>query len=56
MNDGVTIVPIDRVRILDPRHREKKRFELIVQSIRNLGLKKPIQVSVWSATTGEEPE
>ena len=49
------MVPIDRVRVLNPRHREKKRFELIVHSIRNLGLKQPIQVSVRSATEGDEP-
>ncbi|MCI0541072.1 MAG: ParB N-terminal domain-containing protein [Verrucomicrobiales bacterium] len=46
MNDQVQIVPIDRIRILNPRHRDRKKFEAIVQSIRNLGLKKPIQVSL----------
>lgn len=55
MNDGVTMVPIERTRILNPRDREKKRFELIVHSIRSLGLKQPIQVSVRSATEGDEP-
>ena len=37
MNDEVKMVPIDRIRILNPRPRDKKKFELIVQSIRNLG-------------------
>ena len=55
MKNEVTMVPIERIRIINPRHRDKKRFELIVQSIRNLGLKKPIQVSLRSASEGEEP-
>ena len=55
MNDEVKMVPIDRIRILNPRPRDKKKFELIVQSIRNLGLKKPIQVSLRSRTETEGP-
>lgn len=53
MNDEVQMIPIERIRILNPRHRDRRKFELIIQSIRNLGLKKPIQVSLRS---GEEPE
>ena len=49
MNDEIKMIPIDRIRILNPRHRDRKKFELIVQSIKNLGLKKPIQVSLRSA-------
>ena len=37
------------------RHRDKKKFEIIVQSIKNLGLKKPIQVSVRSTDEAEGP-
>ena len=55
MNDEVKLIPIDRIRILNPRHREKKKFEQILQSIKNLGLKKPIQVSLRSAEEGVEP-
>lgn len=55
MNDEVQLISIDRIRILNPRHRDAKRFALIVQSIKNLGLKKPIQVSRRAATEGEEP-
>src|ERR1035438_7216304 len=47
------MVPIERIRILNPRHRDRKKFELIVQSIRNLGLKKPIQVSLRSTQEAE---
>ena len=45
MNEEIIMIPIDRIRILNPRHRDPKKFELIVQSIKNLGLKKPIQVN-----------
>src|SRR5260221_2741718 len=55
MKDEVTMVPIERIRILNPRPRDKKKFEQIVQSIRNLGLKKPIQVSLRSAQESDEP-
>lgn len=54
MNEEIIMIPIDRIRILNPRHRDPKKFELIVQSIKNLGLKKPIQVSPRSAQEGEE--
>lgn len=55
MKDEVKMIPIERIRILNPRHRDRKKFEVIVQSIKNLGLKKPIQVSLRSAQEAEEP-
>src|SRR5436309_14467530 len=55
MNDEVQMIPIDRIRILNPRHRDRKKFELIVQSIKNLGLKKPIQVSLRVKDEEEGP-
>lgn len=55
MKDEVTMIPIDRIRILNPRPRDKKKFDQIVQSIKNLGLKKPIQVSLRSADEGNDP-
>ncbi len=39
------MIPIDQIRILNPRHRDRRKFELILESIKHLGLKKPIQVS-----------
>jgi ParB family chromosome partitioning protein len=53
MNEEVKMIPIEQIRILNPRHRDKKKFEVIVQSIRKLGLKKPIQVSLRAT---DEPE
>jgi ParB family transcriptional regulator, chromosome partitioning protein len=55
VNDEIKMIPIDRIRILNPRHRDRKKFEAIVQSIKNLGLKKPIQVSLRSAQEATEP-
>lgn len=55
MKDEIVMIPIDRIRVLNPRPRDKKKFEQIVQSIRNLGLKKPIQVSQRSPEEGTEP-
>lgn len=49
------MVAIEQIRIINPRPRDKKKFEQIVQSIRNLGLKKPIQVSLREASEGPEP-
>ena len=46
MNDEVQMISIDQIRILNRRHRDQKKFELVVQSIKEHGLKKPIQVSL----------
>ena len=53
MKNEITMIPIDQIRIINPRHRDKKKFEQLVESIRNLGLKKPIQVSLRSAQEEE---
>jgi ParB family chromosome partitioning protein len=38
-------IPIDQIRILNPRVRNRRNFQEIVQSIANVGLKRPITVS-----------
>jgi len=55
MKEEVKMIPIESIRILNPRHRDPKRFQVIIQSIKNLGLKKPIKVSIRSAQEGQEP-
>ncbi len=55
MKEKISLIPIDSIRILNPRHRDKRKFEKIVESIRNLGLKRPITVSVRSPEEGAEP-
>lgn len=41
----VQTIPIDQIRILNPRVRNRRNFQEIVQSIANVGLKRPITVS-----------
>jgi len=55
MKSAVQSIPIDRIRILNPRHRDKAKFECVVQSIKNLGLKRPIKISRRNVKEGEEP-
>ncbi|MCE0497995.1 MAG: ParB/RepB/Spo0J family partition protein [Methylacidiphilales bacterium] len=55
MKEEVKLIPIENIRILNPRHRDQKKFQAIVQSIKNLGLKKPIKVSLRTAGEGNEP-
>ena len=55
MKEEIKMIPIDRIRILNWRARSKEKFELIIQSIKNLGLKKPIQVSLRSDSEEEGP-
>jgi len=55
MKNEIVMVSIEQIRILNPRPRDKAKFEQLVESIRNLGLKKPIQVSLRSAQEGAEP-
>lgn len=55
MKDEVKMIPIERIRILNHRYRDPKRFEVIVQSIKNLGLKKPVQISLRSESEEEGP-
>lgn len=45
MKKSIESVMIASIRILNPRHRDKKRFAIVVESIRSLGLKKPIKIS-----------
>jgi ParB family chromosome partitioning protein len=46
VKDEIKLIPIDEIHILNPRARDPKKFATVVESIRNLGLKKPIQVSL----------
>jgi ParB family transcriptional regulator, chromosome partitioning protein len=56
MSDEIKMIPIERIHILNPRHRDQKKFVLIVQSIKNVGLKMPIQVSIRSEHDAAGPE
>ena len=38
MNDEVIMIPIEEIHILNPRHRDQKKFEVIVQQHQDAGL------------------
>jgi ParB family chromosome partitioning protein len=42
----VRMIPVDRIRVVNPRVRDMAKFERVVESISKLGLKKPITVTV----------
>jgi ParB family chromosome partitioning protein len=42
----IVMVPVDAVEILNPRARNRKTFEELIDSISKVGLKKPITVTV----------
>jgi ParB family chromosome partitioning protein len=51
--DTVTLVPINRIEILNSRDRNMKVFEEIVDNIRAIGLKKPITVAERPGDDGD---
>lgn len=55
MKEEVKMIPIESIRILNPRYRDQKKFQAVIQSIKNVGLKKPIKVSLRAGTEGDEP-
>src|SRR3954464_1802695 len=44
-------IPIDQIRFLNPRFRNRRNFQEIVQSIAKVGLKRPITVSTRKSET-----
>jgi len=44
MNDEVQMIPIERIRILNLRDRDRNTSQVMVESIKIHGLKKPIEV------------
>lgn len=51
-NSKVPMVPLERIRVLNPRDRNQRVFDGIVDSIRKVGLKKPIVVTPRTDETG----
>lgn len=51
--DSVTMVPIERVEVLNSRDRNMKVFEEIVENICTIGLKKPITVTERDGADGK---
>lgn len=55
MKTEIALIPIARIRVVNPRVRDKRKFVRVLESIRNVGLKKPIQVSPRGVPVGEPP-
>ncbi|MBM4371920.1 MAG: ParB N-terminal domain-containing protein [Deltaproteobacteria bacterium] len=51
----VQLIPLERIRVLNPRARDAKRFKAIVENISHVGLKKPITVSLRTEGCQGEP-
>ncbi len=52
MKEDIEFIPLDKIRVLNPRSRQKRLFRPVVESIRTLGLKKPIKVSRTGSRDG----
>lgn len=50
----VTLIPTDRIRILNPRVRNKRAFAEMVENIARIGLKRPITVAPRPGTDPQE--
>ncbi|RWR30401.1 ParB/RepB/Spo0J family partition protein [Sinirhodobacter populi] len=50
----VTLIPTDMIRILNPRVRNRRTFEEMVESIARIGLKRPITVTRRAGTEPAE--
>lgn len=50
----VTLIPTDRIRIINPRVRNRRAFEEMVANIARIGLKRPITVAPRKVTDPQE--
>ena len=50
----VRMIPVDRIEVLNPRERNHKVFEEVVDNIKAIGLKKPIKVTSRHGADGKE--
>lgn len=51
----VRLIPVTQIRVANPRAREKKKFDEIVESIAKVGLKKPITVTATGTDQAGQP-
>jgi ParB family chromosome partitioning protein len=49
----ISLIPIDQIRCLNPRARNRRNFQEIVRSIASVGLKRPITVSRRKSDTDQ---
>ena len=51
----IEIIPVDQIAIINPRIRNRRIFREIVDSISEVGLKRPITVSRRGKKNGKQP-
>ncbi len=51
----VRLIPVDCIKVLNPRVRDKTKFDQIVENIRAIGLKRPITVTVGKVEADGRP-
>jgi ParB family chromosome partitioning protein len=49
---NVRMIPLERIFVVNPRERGKRKFKQIVENIASLGLKKPITVTPKDSSKG----
>lgn len=49
----VKMIPVEQIRVLNPRTRNKRKFKQIVDNISRVGLKKPVTVSLRGEENGQ---
>ena len=42
----IQMIPIDQITVINSRERNEKSFQAVKGNIKNVGLKKPVSVSV----------
>ena len=52
--DEIRMIPLDRITVVNPRERSRKKFKQIVDNISRLGLKRPITVTPKPHNNGTE--
>ncbi len=50
----IVMIPVAKIRVINPRSRNKVKFQKIADNISNLGLKRPIKVSRRIETDGDD--
>lgn len=48
------MIPLDRIEVLNPRERNQRKFNIIVDNIESVGLKKPVTVTPRPGKDGAE--
>lgn len=54
-SDEAHMIPLNAIRVVNPRVRDRKKFDLIVRNIEQVGLKRPITVTVRADAKPNEP-